>query len=147
MLRFWLGLFLILCFNMAKAENRYYVVIYSPGENWNVNLAYDQQDGIVGHREYLDSLFERRILLMSGPMADQPGSMMILVEQSLEAVETIARNDPGVSSHLLVAGIARWQVRMNSLTPIRRAVPAVDASGSFTVERYDSESAINLPEN
>ena len=46
------------------------------------------------HREWLKGLYEAGTLLASGPMVDNPGALLIIKAESVEAVSALLDNDP-----------------------------------------------------
>ena len=46
------------------------------------------------HREWLKGLYEAGTLLASGPMVDNPGALLIIKAESVEAVSNLLDNDP-----------------------------------------------------
>ncbi|MEN9730898.1 MAG: hypothetical protein RL488_208 [Actinomycetota bacterium] len=46
------------------------------------------------HREWLRGLYEAGTLLASGPMVDNPGALLIIKAESVEAVGNLLDNDP-----------------------------------------------------
>ncbi len=63
------------------------------------------------HLDYLQTLKQRGVLLLSGPFTDRSGGMIMIRAASYDAAETIARNDPLVSS-----GVDRYQLHEWRLT-------------------------------
>lgn len=46
------------------------------------------------HRAWLKELYEAGTLLASGPMVDNPGALLIVKAESVEAVSSLLDNDP-----------------------------------------------------
>jgi len=143
--RLCLILLLILSGHAFAQDTNFYVITYLPGDSWQARTAYDKQPGIQQHLAYLQGLFNRDIILMSGPFADRAGGMVIISGSSLQAVKNIVSRDPAVISDLLLAEVSSWQVVMSSIRKRRRQTIEVDPDEPFTVESRDPEAPINLP--
>ncbi len=66
---------------------------------------------LAAHLEYLQTLKQRGVLLLSGPFTDRSGGMILICAASYDEAETIARNDPLVRS-----GVDRYQLHEWRLT-------------------------------
>ena len=131
------------------AENaNFYIVRYSPGSNWDKHVSYYEQRGIKQHLDYLRDLYDRERLLMSGPLVDLPGSMVIIKGGSLNAVRQFVASDPAVLGKLLESSVSGWKVYLSSLSNIRgKTAVELDADEPFRLERRDHDAPINLPRN
>lgn len=49
---------------------------------------------LVAHREFLDSGYEKKILLSSGPQNPRDGGILIARSESLEAMKDFCKQDP-----------------------------------------------------
>ncbi len=53
---------------MIDAEGpHYYVVFQSPGPKWTPGVAYNEQPGFMDHANYVSSLHDKGIVVLSGP--------------------------------------------------------------------------------
>lgn len=65
---------------------------------------------LAAHLNYLQELKQRGVLLLSGPFGDRSGGMVLIRAMSHEEAETIARNDPLVSSGVDTYELREWQI-------------------------------------
>lgn len=124
----------------------YYVLNYTPGENWAPDTSYEAQPGIQAHLEYLNELFEERRLLMGGRLRDRPAGLMILRTGSLEEAREVAANDPGVVEGIVEATVDIWDVRLSGMRWTKhRPLPITqDPDEPWRLKRIDPSSPINL---
>jgi len=62
------------------------------------------------HLAYLQKLKQQNVLLLSGPFGDRTGGLVIIRADSWQEAETIAQNDPLVSSHVDSYEVREWQI-------------------------------------
>ncbi len=140
---------------LADAENRggvtgYFLVRYSPGINWNHQIGYMDQPGLMAHHEYLNKLHASDQLVLGGPLLSEPGSMSLLRIGSLEEANRLVEMDPGIQTRILNAELIPWNVELSSLmfVPHREEAlpenPAESVEGNYRLRRIDPDSRINL---
>ncbi|MFD9705049.1 YciI family protein [Lentzea sp. NPDC059081] len=66
------------------------------------------------HREYLASLVEKGVLLVSGPYADDTGALIIYEAADEAAVKEIIAADPYTPAGVVEWRIREWNVLMGS---------------------------------
>ena len=110
-------------------------------------MVYEQQADIEPHLEYWRGLYQREVLLMSGPFEDQSGGMFLVRVADQAAAETLVSNDPGVQASKISATIQRWRVLTSAMRNAKPVVLEVEPEQSFNIKRLDPDSPINLPEN
>ena len=86
----------------------YFVVIYSPGANWDHNKS--TQELIGEHAQYLQSLFDQNKVVMAGPFSDDSGGVAILQVDSENEARKVVENDPCVRSRVINADLRPWKV-------------------------------------
>ncbi len=131
--------------SVIAEDTEFYVVRYSPGVNWKADVSYYEQPGIKKHLDYLKSFYEREIVLMSGPLVDLPGSMVIVRGGTLGAVRNFVDQDPAVVDKLMVGNVSGWKVFLSSLRKVPIPVVELDPDEPFRLERHDPDAPINLP--
>jgi uncharacterized protein YciI len=87
-----------------------YAVILSPGPAWDYSRTRDEQIGIMEHRNFMASLYDRG-LMEGGPFEDALGGLAILRARSLTEARAIAERDPGFQRGLLKIEVHQWRVR------------------------------------
>ncbi|MDH5605256.1 MAG: YciI family protein [Anaerolineae bacterium] len=93
-----------------------FVVLHTPGPNWQHGTDYRQQPGAMAHAQYYAQLHEQGKLAMGGPfMAQDRGGMMVTTADiTLEEIEAFAAADPAVQNGLLEYEVLPWRVVMRA---------------------------------
>ena len=91
-----------------------YVVIHTPGPQWQAGVPLFEQRGIVQHIEHFRALLDSGKLEMGGPFLDPAaGGMMIPCDGVSESeIIEFAKADPAVVAGLLHAEVRQWLVGM-----------------------------------
>jgi uncharacterized protein YciI len=95
---------------VSLSEGEYLAVVLSPGPAWNAARGRDEQAGMMEHRAYMRSLFERGDILFGGPFVDRMGGVAVYRTKSREEAERLANGDPGVRDGLIRAEVTRWRL-------------------------------------
>jgi uncharacterized protein YciI len=88
----------------------YYMIVFRPGPNWIKGKPYTQQ-ALLPHGRYLQSLYERQMIVLAGPFMDDAGGFVILDCPSEAEAQAIAAAEPATRSGIFV----------NEVHPIRYA--------------------------
>ncbi len=94
---------------MTQAHSVYYVLLHTPGENWQKKVPYKEQQGIEEHLQYVSAFFEDNKMLMKGQFIDNPGGMIICNMDETE-VKQLAQADPAVQKGVLKVKVLPWLV-------------------------------------
>jgi uncharacterized protein YciI len=91
-----------------------YVVVHTPGPNWNAGKPFFEQEGVAAHVEHFRKLLAEGKLTMGGPFLDAVAGGMMIPEPNLGEAEiaAFANADPAVASGLLRAEVRQWLVGM-----------------------------------
>lgn len=130
------------------AEPGFYVLKYTPGDNWQTAVDFYDQSGVSGHRAHLRKLYDENVLLMAGVLVDEPGELVILRVESPEQAREIAMSDPAVIAQTLAVEVSGWKLELSAMRNFRRAVPDENepVQRRFRVERLDPSAPINIKE-
>jgi uncharacterized protein YciI len=130
-----------------EADPKFYFLTFWPGENWDYNIGFDHQLGIRDHKRYIQKLFDDNIILMGGPIADEPGSIMLVRVDSFEQAQSIVDNDPGVVNKILRGTIVGWHLEMSSMRQFKRQKQEIESHDQpFRIESLDPTAPINIRE-
>lgn len=142
-----LGLVIGVHAGAEEADPKFYFLQYSPGENWDHNIGFDQQLGVRDHKQYIRGMFDDNIILMGGPLAGDQGSMMLVRVDSFEQAQSIVDKDPGVVNGILKGQVIGWRLEMSSMRQFKRPRQEVESHDQpFHVESLDPTSPINIRE-
>jgi uncharacterized protein YciI len=92
--------------------DRHFVVIHSPGPDWDPGLPLMQQSGIQAHHDHYAQWVEAGRLAMAGPFADTAGGGMMVFKPGMDEdqLRTHALTDPAVETGVLRFEIRPWIV-------------------------------------
>jgi uncharacterized protein YciI len=83
------------------------------GPRWDPARPLEEQSGWEEHAAFMDGLVERGFVVLGGPLADELRVILAIeAESEAEVRETLAR-DPWHETHLVVASVERWTIRLD----------------------------------
>ena len=89
------------------------VLLERSGPAWDASRSMEEQSGWTAHADFMDALVDDGFLLLGGPLADEVRVAHVVEAGSEAAIrETLAR-DPWSESHLRVASIDPWTIRLD----------------------------------
>jgi uncharacterized protein YciI len=93
----------------------FHVVITRSGPEWDPARPLEEQSGWDEHASFMDALVDEGFILLGGPLADEDRVVHVVEADSASAIrETLAR-DPWHESHLRIAAIDAWTIRLDGL--------------------------------
>jgi uncharacterized protein YciI len=81
-----------------------YMIVFHRGPNWIAGKPYTQQP-LLEHGRYLQSLYERRILISAGPFMDNEGGFALIDCPDEQAAEAIVANEPATRAGVFVSEV------------------------------------------
>ncbi len=89
------------------------VTLERTGPEWQPSRGLEEQSGWDAHAAFMDGLVDAGFVVLGGPMEDQH-RVALAVEADSDAVvrSTLAR-DPWSGSHLRIASVDRWTIRLD----------------------------------
>ncbi len=126
----------------------YFVLLHTPGPNWNHNLTSTDQPGIEQHYRYMNKLKEAGKIILGGHYLDAAGGMMIFQLATLEQARRAANDDPAVKSGLLQEKVRSWQAELSSVRIVktRKSSDVLDRKQPFKIKSANRGAPINLEE-
>ena len=102
-----------------------FVLIHRPGPNWQADVDFPGQDGIMDHIRFMRRLDEEQRLILGGPFDDEwtgssdttPVGMAIINADSMQVAQELAQSDASVQSGLITVTVRPWGPRMGSALP------------------------------
>jgi uncharacterized protein YciI len=99
----------------------FHVVVTRTGPRYDPSQPLEGQSGWQAHADFMDGLVADGFLVLGGPLADEHRVVHAVEAASEDAVrETLAR-DPWAGSHVEIAAIEPWTIRLDGT---RRGLPA-----------------------
>ena len=94
------------------------VVLHRSGPAWDRSLTLEEQSDWPAHASFMDGLEESGFIVLGGPLADEHRIVHVVEAESETAIRATLARDPWSRSHLNVATIDPWTIRLDG----RRAV-------------------------
>ena len=93
-----------------------YVVLHTPGPNWEPGKNLFEQVGVKEHAEHYGKLLSEGKLSFGGPHLDERGGGMMIPAPGVSETEirSFAAEDPAVKSGLLLVEIRAWLIGMSA---------------------------------
>lgn len=89
------------------------VVLRRIGPEWEPTRPLEEQSGWDAHARFMDDLVAGGFVVLGGPLADEE-RVVLAVESGSEAeVRDILEGDPWHGSHLVIASIDAWTIRLD----------------------------------
>jgi uncharacterized protein YciI len=92
----------------------FHVVVHRSGPEWNANAPLEDQSGWEAHAEFMDGLVERGFIVLGGPLSDEFRVVHVVEADSEDEVRTTLARDPWNETHLQVAAIEAWTLRLDA---------------------------------
>lgn len=96
------------------------LVLERSGPEYDLSRPLEEQSGWVEHAAFMDGLVETGFLVLGGPLSDEFRVAHAVEAESEDAVRATLARDPWSESHLRVATIDPWTIRLDG----RRARPS-----------------------
>jgi hypothetical protein len=77
---------------------------------WDRALPLREQSGFAEHAAFMDALVAEGAVALGDPLADERRVVLAVNAESEQAARERFQLDPGMGSHLSIAGIERWTI-------------------------------------
>jgi len=91
----------------------FHVVIHRSGPEWQPGLPLEEQSGWEEHAAFMDGLVEAGVIVLGGPLADEFRVVHAIEAESEEAVRAALAPDPWAGTHLEIAAVEPWTIRLD----------------------------------
>ncbi len=91
----------------------YFVVLRRTGPQWLPGRPLEEQSDWEPHATFMDALVDTGFVVLGGPLADEHRVVLVVEADSEEAVRTTLADDPWSGSHLEVASVDPWTIRLD----------------------------------
>ena len=92
----------------------WFVVERRSGPEWNPSRPLEEQSGWDAHAAFMDALVDEGFVVLGGPLADEHRVILVIEASSEDDVRARLARDPWSESHLVVASVDRWTIRLDS---------------------------------
>jgi uncharacterized protein YciI len=90
------------------------VTIHRSGPEYDLSKPLEEQSGWAEHADFMDGLVADGVIVLGGPLHDEFRVMHAVEAESEEAVRTRLAEDPWSETHLHVAAIEPWTIRLDA---------------------------------
>ena len=91
----------------------FFVVERRSGPEWDPSRPLEEQSGWDAHAAFMDALVDTGFVLLGGPLADEHRVILVVEAESEHDVRATLARDPWSGSHLVVAAVDRWTIRLD----------------------------------
>ena len=91
----------------------FYVVVRRSGPEWDGSRPLEGQSGWEAHAEFMDGLVDSGFVVLGGPLADEQRVILVVEAASEEEVRATLARDPWSGTHLVVASVEPWTIRLD----------------------------------
>jgi uncharacterized protein YciI len=90
------------------------VTLHRSGPEWDPSRPLEEQSGWPEHASFMDGLVDSGFIVLGGPLADEHRVIHAVEAGSEDAVRATLARDPWSESHLRVAAIEPWTLRLDA---------------------------------
>jgi len=95
------------------AMGLFLVTLHRSGPSYHPALALEEQTGWAEHAAFMDGLVEDGFVVLGGPLADDRRVALAVEAGTEDAVRTTLAPDPWHESHLVIASVEPWTIRLD----------------------------------
>jgi hypothetical protein len=90
------------------------VTIHRSGPEFDHSKRLEEQSGWDEHAEFMDALVDEGFIVLGGPLGDEVRVAHAVEAESEEAIRAKLAQDPWSGSHLVIAAIDPWTIRLDA---------------------------------
>ena len=90
------------------------LTLHRSGPQWRGGRPLEEQSGWPEHASFTDGLVEDGFIVLGGPLADEFRVVHAVEAESEEAIRARLAEDPWSGTHLQVASIEPWTLRLDA---------------------------------
>ena len=91
----------------------FHVVLHRAGPDYDHAKPLEEQAGWSEHAAFMDGLVEAGFVVLGGPLADERRVVHAIEAASEDDVRATLARDPWSGTHLVVAAIEPWTIRLD----------------------------------
>ena len=89
------------------------VVLRRSGPEWKPGRPLEEQSDWPAHASFMDGLVDAGFIVLGGPLADEDRVVHAVEAESEDAVRATFAQDPWSETHLRIAAIDAWTLRLD----------------------------------
>ena len=90
------------------------VTIHRSGPEWDASRPLEEQSGWDEHASFMNGLVDDGFIILGGPLSDEYRVVHVVEAESEVAVRERLAQDPWTETHLVVAAVEPWTLRLDS---------------------------------
>ena len=90
-----------------------HAVLIEHASGWDDARNLREQDGWDEHAAFMDALVDDGVIVLGGPLADEFRTVHAVEAESEQAVRAVFARDPWSGTHLVVASVDAWTIRLD----------------------------------
>jgi uncharacterized protein YciI len=90
------------------------VILHQSGPEFDPSRPLEEQSDWPAHASFMDGLVKNGFIVLGGPLADGPRVAHVVEAGSEDAVRATLARDPWSETHLTVATIDPWTIRLDA---------------------------------
>jgi uncharacterized protein YciI len=91
----------------------FHLVLTRSGPQWDPSLPMEEQSGWPEHAAFMDGLVEDGFIVLGGPLSDEHRVVHAVEAESEEQIRSTLARDPWSKTHLDIAAIEPWTIRLD----------------------------------
>ncbi len=91
----------------------FHVLVHRSGPEWDPARQLEEQSDWPAHAAFMDELVDSGFVFLGGPLADEHRVVLAVEAESEDAVRATLGRDPWHESHLRIAAIEPWTIRLD----------------------------------
>jgi uncharacterized protein YciI len=91
----------------------FHVVIHRSGPEWDPSKPLEEQSGWNEHAAFMDGLADEGFVVLGGPLDDEHRVVHAVEAGSEEEIRARLARDPWSETHLQIASIDPWTIRLD----------------------------------
>jgi uncharacterized protein YciI len=91
----------------------FHVVLHRSGPQWQPGLPLEEQSDWPAHAAFMDDLVEAGFIVLGGPLFDEHRVVHAVEAESEESIRATLARDPWSDTHLRIAAIEPWTIRLD----------------------------------
>lgn len=101
------------------------VTLLRDGPEWDPVRPLEAQAGWAGHAAFMDGLVESGLVVLGGPLADERRVVLAVEAASAAAARAALEHDPWHGTHLSIAAVEPWTIRLDGRRSRRHALTGI----------------------
>jgi uncharacterized protein YciI len=89
------------------------VVLTRDGPEWAPSRALEEQSNWLAHAAFMDELVDTGVIVLGGPLGDEHRVVHAIEAESVDAVRATLAPDPWSETHVRLATIDPWTIRLD----------------------------------